>query len=60
MLDDELEELRDYKFFCFNGEAKFFKVDYDRFSYHRANYYDRNLKFLEFREKICPPDLEKN
>lgn len=59
IIDDGLEELRDYKIFCFNGEAKLFKVDYDRFSEHRANYYDRNLQLLEFGEVICPPDLNK-
>lgn len=59
ILDNELKELRDYKIFCFNGKAKIFKVDYNRFSEHRANYYDKNLKLLEFGEKICPPEINK-
>ena len=60
MLDDELEELRDYKIFCFNGKAEFFKIDYDRFTNHKANYYDRKLRLLEFGEEVCPPDPNKN
>lgn len=60
IIDDRLGELRDYKFFCFNGEAKFFKIDFDRFSNHKANYYDKELNLLEFGEKVCPPDINKN
>lgn len=60
IIDDKLEELRDYKFFCFNGEAKFFKIDFDRFSNHKANYYDKELNLLEFGEEVCPPDINKN
>lgn len=50
------EELCDYKFFCFNGKVKCFKVDFDRFTDHKANYYDRNKKILPFGECECPPD----
>lgn len=32
-------ELKDYKFFCFNGKVKFFKIDFGRFVEHHANYY---------------------
>ena len=51
--------LNDYKFFCFNGMVQLFKVDFDRFVGHRANYYDRNLNLLSFGEKLCPPNFEK-
>lgn len=55
-LTDESEvELKDYKFFCFNGDPKFFKVDFDRFIEHHANYYDLEMILLEFGEVICPP-----
>lgn len=54
--DKNIGELRDYKFFCFNGEAKFCKVDYGRFIEHRANYYDLNWNILPFGEKCFPPD----
>lgn len=57
--DEELKDLRDYKFFCFNGKVNLFKVDFNRFLKHRANYYDKNLKLLEFGEEVCPPDFEK-
>ena len=49
-------ELRDYKFFCFNGSAKFYKVDFNRFVHHQANYYDCNGTILPFGEKIFPID----
>lgn len=51
------EELRDYKFFCFGGRVRIFKIDFDRFVEHRANYYDREGKLLPFGEVVCPPDL---
>lgn len=60
MVDSKLHELRDYKFFCFNGKIKFFKVDFDRFSHHRANYYDVNGNLMNFGEVVCPPDPRKN
>lgn len=56
MEDDETKELRDYKFFCFNGKVKCFKIDYDRYTNHRANYYDVSCNLLPFYETICPPD----
>lgn len=42
--------LNDYKFFCFNGKMKFFKVDFDRYSSHKCNYYDQDCNFLNIRE----------
>lgn len=49
-------ELRDYKFFCFDGKVKFFKVDFDRFKGHRANYYSPSGELLPFGEAHFPPD----
>lgn len=57
--DNNDKELRDYKFFCFNGKVKFFKVDFDRFTNHHANYYDVELNLLPFGEKNYLPDREK-
>ena len=57
--DEELKELRDYKFFCFNGKVKFFKIDFDRHINHRANYYDVHGNLLNIGEKMCPPDFKK-
>lgn len=59
MEDKETKELRDYKFFCFNGEVKVFKIDFDRFINHKANYFDKNKKLLRFGENICPPDFNR-
>lgn len=53
------DDLRDYKFFCFGGEVKFFKIDFDRFTNHKANYYDRNCKILPFYEKDYPADFDR-
>lgn len=51
------EDLRDYKFFCFNGRVEFMKIDFDRNTRHRANYYDRDFKLLDISEKVaCPRD----
>ena len=54
------EDLCDYKFFCFNGKVKCFKIDIDRFSNHHANYFDREGNPLSIGEEICPPDFSKD
>lgn len=51
-------ELRDYKFFCFNGKVKCFKIDYNRQINHRANYFDAQCNLLPYGEAMCPPDFE--
>lgn len=48
--------IKDYKFFCFGGEPFMFKVDANRFSGHRANYYDLNWNLLDINEGGCPND----
>ena len=58
--DDNYEDLHDYKFFCFNGKVKCFKIDFERFVNHRANYYDRNCKLLPFGERVCPPIFQRD
>ncbi len=60
MEDTETKELRDYKFFCFNGKVKCFKIDFDRATHHRANYYDENGSLLPFGEAVCPPDHSRD
>ena len=57
--DSNSADLKDYKFFVFNGEVKCFKVDFNRFVKHQANYYDRNARLLKFGEEMCPPDFSK-
>ena len=59
MEDNSTSELRDYKFFCFNGVAKCFKVDFDRFTKHGANYYDFEKRLLHLGEVMCPPNPDK-
>ena len=59
MVDSSIGELRDYKFFCFNGQPKVFKIDFGRFVEHHANYYDINGKILPFGEKNLPPIYDK-
>lgn len=49
----------DYKFFCFDGEPRFFKVDFDRFSDHRANYYSLDGELLPFSERHYPRDPDR-
>lgn len=51
--------IEDYKFFCFDGKVKCFKVDFDRFSFHRANYFDPGGNLLHFGEAAFPPDYER-
>lgn len=60
MVDESGYELKDYKFFCFSGQVKFFKIDFDRETNHRANYYDRDLNLLPFGESHYPPDPQRN
>lgn len=54
-LQSENGELKDYKFFCFNGKPRFFKVDFGRFVEHHANYYDLDWNLLPFGEANFPP-----
>ena len=44
------DELKDYKFFCFNGKVKFFKVDFGIFVEHHANNYDTDGNMLPLGE----------
>lgn len=57
MEDMKTKELRDYKFFCFDGKVECFKIDFNRQTRHQANYYDKNGNLLKFGEEICPPDF---
>ncbi len=59
MEDTNISELRDYKFFCFNGVAKCYKIDFDRFIGHKANYFTPNGELMKLGEEICPPDFSK-
>ena len=56
VVDEATNSLNDYKFFCFNGKVKCFKIDFNRFIKHQANYYDENCNLLPFGEKDFPRD----
>ncbi len=56
MVDEGGIELKDYKFFCFNGEVKCASVDFNRFTDHHANYYSPDFKLLDIGKKGCRPD----
>lgn len=56
MEDTGTGELRDYKFFCFGGQARCAKIDFDRFIEHHANYFDIEGNLLPFGEESYPPD----
>lgn len=49
-------EIKDYKFLCFDGEPKIFKMDFGRSSVHHANFYDMDKNLLPFGMINCPPD----
>lgn len=51
----EEKQLYDYKFFCFNGVPKVFRIDYDRFIEHHANYYDIEGHQISLGLKAFPP-----
>lgn len=39
----------DFKFFCFQGKVEMVQVDFNRFSKHTRNLYDRNFKELDVK-----------
>ncbi|POO85651.1 ATP-grasp fold amidoligase family protein [Clostridium sp. 3-3] len=58
---DDLQ-LRDYKVFCFNGEPKIIRVDTDRFTDHKMDFFDINWNRIEDGNMGYPVsgrDLEK-
>jgi hypothetical protein len=38
--------IKDYKFFCFDGEVNFLCIDMNRYSNHKRNFYDLNWNHL--------------
>lgn len=54
-MEDEYGELRDYKFYCFNGEVKYVQADVGRFSDHHQNIYDIHWHLLPISFG-CPQD----
>lgn len=59
MEDESGYELKDYKFFCFNGRCEYFKIDFDRLTEHHANYFSRDCQLMLFGEALCPPVYDR-
>ena len=58
-LEDVSGELRDYKFFCFNGKPTYMQYDSGRYiGKHLRNYYDMDLNFIPVRDDV--PSDESN
>ena len=45
-LTDDGFGLKDYKFFCFNGEPRLIQVDFDRFVGHKRNLYTTDWQYF--------------
>lgn len=56
MVDESGVELKDYKFFCFDGQVKMIQVDFNRFVKHKRNIFDTNWQVQDFMIKY-PNDL---
>lgn len=54
--EDKNGELRDYKFFCFNGQAKVMLVASNRFTTHNFNYMDMDFNPLPIISKDGLPN----
>ena len=50
--------INDYKFFCYNGHAKFIIVDVDRYIEHKRNFYDRDWNDLHITSDCDAIDRE--
>lgn len=51
-MQDDSGELRDYKFFCFNGEPKLLLVASNRFTDHNFNYFDMDFNVLPITSAV--------
>ena len=50
--------INDYKFFCYNGRAKYIIVDVDRYIGHKRNFYDRDWNNLHITSDCPAADRE--
>lgn len=52
-LEDETGELRDYKFFCFDGEPQFMQLEVGRYAkYNTRNFYDMEWNLMHFGKEL--------
>lgn len=47
IVDESGVELKDYKVFVFNGQAKLIQVDFDRFQCHKRNLYTTDWEYID-------------
>ncbi len=68
MVDEGGMELKDYKFFCFNGEPYYIQLDFDRFIDHKRNIFnakwelqDVEIQFPSDHSRFteCPANLDE-
>ena len=57
-LIQELKNIVDYKFYCFNGAPKFVQVDFDRHTRHTRSFYDLSWKKMNL--SLLYPESEKD
>ena len=50
-IEDKHGELNDYKFLCFDGEVKYFWIDFDRYGNHKRNVYDLNWNLQPWTQR---------
>ena len=59
MVDESGTQLKDYKFFCFYGEAKMIQVDFDRFVEHKRNIYNTKWEMQDLQIQF-PRDAKQD
>ena len=59
-LEDETGELRDYKFFCFNGKPQIMQLEVGRYKEHNTrNFYDMDWNLMPFGKGMpYNPDVQ--
>jgi len=58
LLKDDTEDVKDYKFFCFNGNPRYVVVDMDRYIKHQRNIYDLEWNHLKIEsDKTFKDDI---
>lgn len=57
-LDDETGDLRDYKFYCFNGVPKVLLIASNRYTSHNFDYFDMDFNRLPITSAMGPNNPE--
>lgn len=48
----EFDDISDYKFICFNGQAEYVWIDVDRYNNHKRNFYDLDWNYLNVSSDV--------